>query len=72
MGSFKKSLQRRQRVARMKAAKKGLKKVMNATAGIPSNCTKCNKKFDENEDPSKWHMRMSRSEIDLHCPECTE
>ena len=70
MSSLNRSIKRRNEVKKKKALKKGLKKVLNATAGIPSNCTTCNKKFDKEEDPSKWFMTIRDTGITLSCEKC--
>ncbi len=70
MGSFEKSIKRKQLLEKRKRMKKGLKHVLNATLGMPTSCTLCNKPFSKEEDPAKWYCSVRANKVVLVCPSC--
>lgn len=71
MGSFNRSLKRRKEVKKKKALKKGLRQVLNATAGMPTACTLCSAEFTNESDPEQWFMNIREEKIILTCPDCS-
>lgn len=71
MSSFNRSLKRRQDVKKKKTLKKGLKHVLNATAGMPTSCTLCGDQFTQESDPDQWYMKIHSEKIVLTCPSCS-
>ena len=72
MSSINRKLKRNKQKKAKKKAKKGLQQALQATAGIPSNCTQCEKEFDIKTDADTWIVDMKPGMIQLLCPACVE
>jgi 5-formyltetrahydrofolate cyclo-ligase len=72
MGSLNRSIRRKQEVKKRKALKKGLKQVLEATAGMPTKCTLCSEPFSKESDPDAWYMNIKENKIVLTCPVCSQ
>ena len=72
MGSLKRKLERKKSLKGQKEAKKNLKKALNATMGMPTNCSGCNANFDPLEDAETWMVAVFDDKIQLNCPVCYE
>ena len=63
-------MQRKKSLKANKAAKKNLKKALNATMGMPTSCTTCSLDFDPTKDAETWMVAVFNESIQLNCPEC--
>jgi len=75
MGSFTRSVKRKQQRAQKKAAKKKLKKIGKAIQSMPESCSKCQKHVDKANLGSQldWHVEIDNQlNMTLTCPECKE
>jgi len=70
MSSVNRKIKRTKQKKAKKKAKKGLKDALNATAGIPANCTQCEKEFDLKTDADTWVVDIKPGRIQLLCPNC--
>jgi hypothetical protein len=70
MGSLRRKIKRKKQLERQKHNKKNLKKAMSAVAGMPTECTKCSKNFDDESNPDEWMIRVHENMISLCCPNC--
>ena len=72
MGSLKRKLARKKKLKKVKKAKKDLKSALNATMGIPTDCSDCGKSFDPVKDADTWMVAVFDKVVSLKCPECYE
>jgi hypothetical protein len=71
MGSLKRKMQRKKDLKKSKEAKKNLKRVLNATMGIPTSCSMCSADFDPIKDADTWIVTMvPGEEAVLICETC--
>jgi hypothetical protein len=63
-------MQRTKKIQKRKQAKRSLKQALNATVGMPTNCTACDTEFDPVEDADTWMVEFGKKEIKLLCPKC--
>ena len=71
MGSLKRKVDRKKKVAELKDKKKALKKALQSTAGMPTTCSDCSKDFDPVEDADTWMIVADpKAGISLYCPGC--
>jgi|15BtaG_2_1085339.scaffolds.fasta_scaffold152576_1 hypothetical protein len=70
MGSLKRNLKRKKNLRETKVAKKSLKQALNATMGIPTNCTGCSSSFDPATDADSWMVYVKGTSVTLLCPIC--
>jgi hypothetical protein len=54
---------------RRKSAQKDLQQALNATAGLPTECSECDAKFDFVRDADDWIVENGSS-LRLLCPKC--
>ncbi len=70
MGSLKRKIERKKRLRKTKESKKNLKKVLNATMGMPTKCVSCGTDFDPIEDADTWMVSVFDEVVQLNCPKC--
>ena len=70
MGSLKRKIARKKNLKQVKKAKKNLKKALNATMGLPTNCTSCGCSFDPEKDSDTWMVTALNETVTLNCPDC--
>jgi sarcosine oxidase gamma subunit len=72
MGSLSRKIKRKNILKKRKHNKRNLKKALNAVAGMPTECTKCSEKFNDESNPDQW-MVIARDEmVSLYCPACND
>tara|TARA_B100000131_G_scaffold246558_1_gene239530 strand:- start:110 stop:340 length:231 start_codon:yes stop_codon:yes gene_type:complete len=73
MGSLGRKIKRKKNLKKTKEAKKNLKRVLNATMGIPTKCSGCGANFDPHEHSDTWMVFVEDgAEVVLNCTECQE
>jgi len=65
------AIKRRREVEKRKSLKKGLKRALRATAGMPTSCSACGEKFDKDSDANDWRVVQNNGlDLKLLCPAC--
>ena len=71
MGSATRKLRRSRLLRKRKDSKEALKQAINATAGLPANCSFCDVKFDSKRDSDTWKVEFKKTgKVRLLCPKC--
>ena len=71
MGSAARKLRRSRLLKKRKDSKESLKQALSATAGLPTNCSFCDTKFDSARDSDTWVVDFKKAgKIKLLCPRC--
>ena len=72
MASANRKLRRNRLLKKRKDSKGTLKQALNATAGLPTNCSFCDTEFDSDRDSDSWIVEFKKSgKVRLLCPKCT-
>ena len=71
MSSFARKMRRKRLKDLRKDAQRKMRHVEESIANMPSECSLCNKEFD-NEEADTWTIKMSMDGAQLICPECKE
>ena len=65
------AIKRKRMIEKRKSLKKGLKRAIRATAGMPTTCSSCDEKFDKESDANEWRVIQNPGlDLKLLCPAC--
>ena len=71
MTSADRKLRRNRLLRKRKDSKEALRQAINATAGLPANCSFCDTKFVSERDSDSWIVDFKKSgKVRLLCPRC--